>query len=353
MNFKLTWTLPLIAAASLCALRAPGDKLSFHPGSGTSLTRTYESRQEISLDEVEMTMNGQPFPTGTNEEMTMVQMQSLEIGDELAKVEDGTTQQLKRSFTKIHSSGEFTMNNPMMGGEQNHSVAAKSELEGKTVVFDWSAAKEGYKKSFSPEGPDVKLLEGLVEDVDFKAFLPAKAEVAEDESWSVDVASMKTVLLPGGNLALKPETEAEDSSQMNMFGDNPADAFGELEGEVKATYKGTRDVGGVACGVIALQFKVKSAQDMSDKVAAAMEKQSQAGVEISVDHMDVVLSLEGEGELLWDLRAGHASSFSMSAKVKNQIDMGMQIGMGEKNMAMERKMDMSGSYELKVGVARN
>jgi hypothetical protein len=43
----------------------------------------------------------------------------------------------------------------------------------------------------------------------------------------------------------------------------------------------------------------------------------------------------------------------MSAKVRNQIDMGMQIGMGEKNMEMERKMDMSGSYELKVSVSRN
>jgi hypothetical protein len=116
---------------------------------------------------------------------------------------------------------------------------------------------------------------------------------------------------------------------------------------------GTRDVDGTKVGVIALEFKVKSAQDMSDKVAEAMKQQSMQGVEISVDHMDVVLSLEGDGRLLWDLKNGHAHSFSMSAKVRNQIDMGMQIGMGEKNMEMERKMDMSGSYELKVSVSRN
>lgn len=283
----------------------------------------------------------------------MVQTQALEIGDEFAKVEGGKATQLVRSFAKISSSGEFTMNNPMMGGEQNNTVSAKSELEGKTVVFDWDEAASDFKKTFRPEGPEEKLLEGLVEDIDFKAFLPSKAEVAVDDSWSVEVEAMKTVLLPGGNLALKPEKADETGGEMNMFGDNPADAFGDLEGEVKATYKGSRDVDGTSCGVIALEFKVKSAQDMSDKVAEAMEKQNQQGVEISVDHMDVVLSLEGEGELLWDLQAGHVHSFSMSAKVKNQIDMGMQIGMGEKNMEMERKMDMSGNYELKVGVTRN
>jgi len=353
MKLKLVWTLPLLAATSLCALRAPGDKLSFHPTAGSTLTRSYESRQEISLDEVEMTMNGQPFPTGAGEEMTMVQTQSLEIGDEFAKIEGGKSLQLVRSFTKISSEGEFTMNNPMMGGEQNNTVTAKTELEGKTVVFDWDEAASEFKKSFKPEGPDEKLLEGLVEDIDFKAFLPEKAEVAEEDSWSVDVAAMKTVLLPGGNLSLKPEKDGEPGGEMNMFGDNPADAFGDLEGEVKATYKGARDVEGTSCGVIALEFKVKSAQDMSDKVAEAMEKQNTQGVEIRVDHMDVVLSLEGEGELLWDLKAGHVHSFSMSAKVKNQIDMAMQIGMGEKNMEMERKMDMSGSYELKLGVTRN
>src|SRR5688572_21701402 len=197
MKLQPAWLLPLFAAASLTALRAPADKVTFQPKEGLALTRTYESRQEIALDSVEMTMNGQPFPTG-GEEMTMVQTQALEIADEYLKVEGARPALLERSFSKIESSGEFTMTNPMMEGEQNNTVAAKSELDGKTVVFEWDGSTKEYKRTFKPEGPDTKLLDGLVEDMDFKEFLPKQDEVAEDDTWTVEVEAMKTVLLPGG-----------------------------------------------------------------------------------------------------------------------------------------------------------
>ncbi|HRI70553.1 MAG TPA: hypothetical protein PK156_40255, partial [Polyangium sp.] len=128
---------------------------------------------------------------------------------------------------------------------------------------------------------------------------------------------MRHVFLPCGDLAMKPVREAGDDESLNMFGDNPADAFGDLTGRVQATYKGRREVEGRSLGVIAVEFKVQTRRDMRDKVAKAWEEPAEEGVDLQVDKMDVTLSLEGEAELLWDIDARHAAAFAMTAKVQN------------------------------------
>lgn len=349
------------AALSLCGAAAShgaagaaieADRLDFRLDAGTRLTRKFESRQEISLDEVEMTMNGQPFPLPGKEAMTMVQAQRLQVADHFVAIQDGAPLKLVREFVAIGSEGEFTQQKPASGGEQTHTVRAESDLEGKQVVFERADREAEFTKRFEPEGPDEKLLVGLVEDADFRAFLPAAGEAAEDARWTVEVGEMRRVFLPCGDLVMKPVREAGEDESLNMFGDNPADAFGDLTGEVQATYKGRREVEGRSLGVIALEFKVQTRQDMRDKVAKAWEEAAQEGVDMQVDKMDVTLSLEGEAELLWDIDARHAAAFSMTAKVQNQVDMEMTVALGEKRMEMGRRMAMSGNYELETAIAQ-
>ncbi len=355
MNSNFTPLAALACAVSLAAFHgSAGDKLSFHVPSGSVLARSFESRQEVSQDDVEMLLNGQPIPAGTNNGMTLIQSQSLEIVDEFTAVEGSQPKSLKRSFQKIASSGEQSTKNPMDAGEQEDTQKARSELEGKTVVFEWDAAKSEFKKSFAPEGPEEKLLSGLVEDVDFRGFLPASGQASAEDSWQVDVAAMSSLFLPGGNLSLKPvegPDGVKDGGNMNMFESNPADAFSGLEGEVKATYKGSRDVDGVPCGVIALDFKVHSTKDLTDKLPKPGGNSGPMG-DVHVDHVKAFLALEGEGELIWDLGLGCARSLSMSAKIKNQMEVAMKIAQGDKSMDILRKMQMSGSYDLKVAVAK-
>ncbi|HTF90172.1 MAG TPA: hypothetical protein VK843_17285 [Planctomycetota bacterium] len=352
MNTKPVLVLPLLAAALLGAARQPADDLSFHVKSGTSLTRSFESRQEISLDDAEILLNGQPFPSGKRGGMTAIQGKALEIGDEFVEVENGAPRKLRRTFDKIESTGEQTTENPMDSGDQTDTWHAKSELAGKTVVFDWEEAKSQFKKSFDPEGPDSKLADGLVEDLDFRSLLPAKGKASEDESWKIDVSAIQALFLPGGDLVLRPveapEGEDEDDEPVGLLSESPTEAFKGLTGEVEATYKGTREVDGVSCGVIALEFKVSATRELPGRQPKAKGKDS----ELQVERLKAFLSLEGEGELIWDLSGGYARSFNASAKIKNQLEIPMKVANGDKTMDITRKMQMSGSYELKVAVAK-
>ena len=354
MRSILFRALVLVALAQLFAAGSPEDHVTFHVPAGTVLARHFESRKQISQDEVEMLLNGEPLPSGNDNGMALIQSQRLEVVDEFTAVETLRTVSLKRSFEKIASSGEQTTKNPMDAGSQEDTTRSRSELEGKTVVFQWDAAKERYVAHFEPEGPDVKLLSGLDLDLDFLSFLPPAGSVSAGDAWSLDVGAMERLFLPGGNLSLKPEEapdSAGDGAALSMFKIDPAEAFSGLDGDVEATYKGTREVDGVSCGVIAIEFKVHSARDLSDKLPRTVDD-SGASSELEVEHLKAFLALEGGGELIWDLAAGHARSFSLSARIKNQMELLLKVTNNDKTMDILRKMRMSGTYEMSVAISK-
>ena len=69
-HFK-TLLLPVLLAPVLVALAAPGDKLAFHPAEGTTLVKSFTSKSQFSLDDLSMTMNGQPMPMDMDMQMDM------------------------------------------------------------------------------------------------------------------------------------------------------------------------------------------------------------------------------------------------------------------------------------------
>ena len=226
---------------------------------------------------------------------------------------------------------------------------AKSELEGKTVVFTWDDARGEFDLRFDPEGPETRLLAGLTEDVDFRALLPEAASVESGDAWDVEARALAGVLLPGGNLALQA-TEGPTSGNAGAADplglDDPAQVLARLEGDVQATYKGSRDVEGTKCGVIALEFEVHANRELEGPFPEFSHG------ELEIENVKSFLSFEGDGELLWDLAAGHARTLTLSAKVKNQMDVTMKIVQGDRSMAIRKKMQMSGTYELQAGCER-
>ena len=133
MNSKCVLCLPLAAVGILAAFQHSADNLSFHVKSGTALLRSFESRQEVSQDDVEMLLNGQPIPTGEHG-MTLIQTQALEIVDEFGSVEGAQPKSLKRRFQKIDSSGEQTTKNPMDAGQQDAGLQRTAESRRRLAV---------------------------------------------------------------------------------------------------------------------------------------------------------------------------------------------------------------------------
>lgn len=356
---KLTrFALPT-ALLSTAAFASPlaETKFSFSVAEGASNVKTYKAVAQLGLDSIDMTINGSPPPMMPTIELTVTTKSEIVVSDDYLAMREGGPKKLKRTYDTLGSDTEMRMEMEIMGSTttQETPMKAKSELEGKSVLFSWNADEEEFKASF-PDGKDgEKLLEGLEEDMDMRAFLPSKA-VAEGDEWKVEPAALASIMAPGGNLKLMPEDMGGmDSMMMNSNMGTMSDWFTDsIEGEVTAKFVGLRkSEGGAKLGAIQLVVKVSNAVDLTEMVAAAMENVDlppEAG-EMDFDHLDLEIKLSGEGMLLWNLDAGQAHSLELSGDFSMMMNMGMSMNMqGMGSMDLEQTIQMSGTITQSASV---
>lgn len=352
MKHPIALSVAAVAIPALIAASLPADRVEFRPADGLSLTRTYTTKTELTLDDMEITMNGSPGPE-MEMEMDMTMTQRVVVSDSLGSLAEGRPAKLVRSYDELDQQSEFAMEIAMMpAGNQQKSIEATSELQGKKVVFTWDDEAQSYKTAFEGEG-DEALLEGLEEDMDLRALLPAD-EVTEGDTWQIEPKRLRALLAYGGNLKLKPS--AEDMGGQEMPGmDGMTDfssVFGELlEGEASGEYRGTRDVDGVNCQVIHIKLDIDASADISDKVQEAMKDLPNDQVQqIKIERMDMEMALEGEGDLYWDPAARVAHSFELTGTTTLNMDMGMTMSMGEQTMNLEQNFKLSGSFASSIAI---
>lgn len=356
MKLQRTLFAGIALAPALLALALPLDEVAFRPSDDLSVTRTIDSVRNFSLDDMEMTMNGQPLPMDLQMEMDMSMTQKTVVTDVFGAVADGRHGTLKRTYDELAQNGEFSMRMAMLpDGGQDATIEGASELEGKTVVFTWNAEESAYVPKLEGDGEE-ELLEGLDEDMDLRALLP-KASVSEGDTWDLDVKKLRSVLALGGNLKLVPQND--DMPEGGMPGmDNMGDFSKMLEdlieGEATAEYRGTREIDGVSCQVIGIKVDVNASADLTEQLEENVAQSLPDGMgEVEVEHVDMELEIEGEGQLYWNAAAGIAHSFEMNGTMTITMDMAFAISMGEQDMTMEQNLTMSGTFEDKVAVTRN
>jgi hypothetical protein len=329
--------------------------VAFTIAEGASNVKTYKSTVELSLDSLDMTMNGQDPPMMPEIDMSVTSTTEITVSDEYVAMREGAPSKLQRTYDALSSHTDMHMEMDMMGttNTQDMPMEASSELEGKTVVFSWSEDEEDYVATFPEEGGDEELLEGLFEDMDLRTFLPS-GPVSEGDEWSVPPAALAKLLAPGGNLKLLPEDLDMDAMMMNSNMGTMSDWFTEsIEGEVTAKLTGTRDgEDGEKLAVIALRVDVSNAVDLTEMVEAAMAEVDlppEAG-DMDFDHLDLELKLQGEGNLLWDLNGGHASSLELSGDLEMMMNIGMAINAQGMEMDIDQTIEMSGTINQTAGV---
>ncbi|MFN0242815.1 MAG: hypothetical protein ACKVWV_07985 [Planctomycetota bacterium] len=345
---RLLLSVGLLVPA-LLAFRLPAAKVRFAPAEGSSTVKTFESKGEFTLDSMSMTMNGSEMPE-MDMSMTVTSNQKIVVTDDYVALREGGTKTLKRRFDEIGNETAIAFKVEAMGQSQSNdkTVQSKSELTGKTVVFSWD--DDSYKKAFDPAEDNETLLEGLDEDMDLRVLLP-KNEVKEGEEWTLDVKTLVPLLVPGGNLSLKPEDSDEgDDMGMGMpgMGGNMSEWLSDLlEGDAKAKFLGERTVDDTKVAAIQVTIKIKSSKDISALVQEQLEKSKLPAVDsMNLDSMDVELEIEGEGELLWDLAKGRAHSFELSGPARMTMDMSMKLGVQGQTMSMQQSMQMSGTTNV-------
>ena len=341
MNARTKILLPL-ALPALWAFSAPADEVAFRPEAGLTLTKSFNSTVELSLDEMRMTMNGEEQDASMlGMEMTMTNVTELEFSDTYVRMADGQPGQLERVYESLGNTTSTSQSNQFTGS-MDMDIPSSSELEGETVLFTWDADEEAYVASYPEDADgDEELLEGLEEDADLRGFLPADA-VSEGDTWEIDPDYLVHLMAPGGDLKLLPE----DVEGMGPMGDPTSELgfqemLGDIEGEVACEYKGTED--GMA--VIAVTMEITSTNDLTDMIREQMagaDLPAEAG-DIDFTAMDVEMAIEGEGTLLWNARAGHFASFEFSADMEQVMDMGMSMSGPFGDMEMEHTITMSGN----------
>lgn len=339
---SLCLPLPLLLGS-----HAPATRIAFAVADGKSLTKTFEVKADMSLED--MTMGGAAGGMVPDMEMTMDVAYKVGVTDEYAKVEGGAPRKLKRTYDSLSSDVTTAMKMEIMGQsrDQNSSASATSELEGKSVLFTWDADKKEYKRAFDPAGGEEKLLEGLREDMDMRALLP-DGEVKEGEEWDLDAMRLVDVLAPGGNVSLKPKEGGDDAGMgMTSSGmENMAEMFGDdVEGKSKATFSGMREVDGVQMAVVKLKIDMKAKTDMTERVREQMKKgdlpPEVEGMEF--ESVDIEYAIEAEGELLWNVGGGHFHSLDLSGTTNFKSAQTMNLKVQGREMKIEQSMEFSGT----------
>jgi hypothetical protein len=327
----------LFVAASTILLAGrlhSSDEPRFAVEEKTSLAKSFERHMKLESKALRIFVEGQDEPIHPPGDLhiSIEDTGRLDVTDEYLSMGKGRPSKLKRTYDKIEEN-ETQSAHSGEGDEEggDHEKKQESALEGKTVFFTWSEETSAFVASFPKNGGDADLLEDLNEDMDMRSMLP-KGKVAEDESWDLDPKEFGSVLAPGGDLKLKDKDADE--------GSNPSigkEIRKHLDGKAHATWKGVREEGGKKVGVIALTADLVSEGEVESK-----------GDMAGKTHFKLKLALEGE--LLWDLAAGHFHAFQAIGKVQLDTAATATVKMGDQSAEMRQELDLEGETSYKASL---
>ncbi|MCP3917931.1 MAG: hypothetical protein GY711_20485 [bacterium] len=289
--------LLLLTPVFLLALTHQAADLVFAPEAGTTLTKTFRQDFEVELIDQELvfTINGeeQPEPDGGEFELVLKEHETITITDEYIAVEGGRATQLRRTYDELTTLSTQEISGPEIESDAEPEKG-ESELEGTTVLFQWSEDDEEYAVEFSGDDEgDEELLEDLDADADLTWFLPDD-EVDVGDSWELEASVFALLSSPGGDS--KVERPGDDDTE---------DAFGEqfdenLSGDVTCTLSEIEE--GVA--VIRIEMELETTVEEEDDMG---------GEEADVTSTSTYsFTFELEGELRWNVEANHADGLSLS-----------------------------------------
>lgn len=354
MKTKTLCASALLFAPALLAFQPRATSIAFTVAEGTSNTKTFSNTMTMSLDDMQMLLNGNESPMMPQIDMTIESGLTITVSDDYVKMGDGAPAKLKRTYDSLEQTRNMEMEMDIMGQVQNQDTAtgSESELVGESVLFTMSEGE--YIPTFAEGEGDEKLLENLAEDLDLRGLLP-DGEVDEGAEWKVDPVVLKDILVPGGDLKFIPE-EADDGDMMGMdseMGDFE-DWFSEdIEGEVLATFKGMKETeDGTKVAIISITIELANAVDLTEKMQEGLENADlppEAG-DMEMNSMDIEMELEGEATLLWDIAAGRAHSFEMESELSLLVDMSMSVSAQGMDMEIDQSMEFSGSMTASASV---
>ena len=331
--------LSLGTALALASLSSGPDEVRYAPKKGLKVTRTCETSGEFELESVRVTIDGEQRPVPGDPSGSVSIEEKFVVSDELVAVGSGRPEKLARTFDELHK--QQTVSEPGPGGELvEQTQKLTCELEGKRVVFTWNADDARFDvQAAADQKLDAKLLDGLDEDMDLRAFLPDKP-VAKGDSWDVAPAAFHAVLWPGGRL---PFHEADKDEPDAIEHELNAALYASLDGDAKVTYAGQREEDGVKVFVLHVKADLSRTGESVPSSEYTSEHGGAPGVKVKVE-----FTTQAEGDLLWSVE--HAHLISLKLEGKSAITQGISYPV--RGQSVEQVKKFSGKTRYSVAVER-
>jgi len=320
---RLTAPAALLTTATLLAAPLALEGLTFAPKSGTSLSKTFSTSIEVTVEELDLLVNGEDQSAAMGGESpvgkSMTFEEELVVEDTYDEVADGRPTSMVRKFVSMEDSqsGDLVP-------EENMESDGFSELEGLSVRATWDEDAEEYDLAFEDGEGDEDLLEKIGVDMDMLALLPADGAEAGD-SWTIPVEQLDSLLAPGRAME-------GDDEQLDMLPDEVSsmleDTFDDME--VECSFEEIVERDGVELAMIQLELEFDEMMDVSDLLMDVITNMGELpeGLDASIDVADISLACSGEGVLLWNLEAGRFQTmeFEMEAEIEVEIAGGAEMG---------------------------
>ena len=340
--------LPLIAAAP-AAIQAP----AYAPKDGSTLVKSFVLTMNTAIDDSTTLVNGDDSQSPSIESETLI-VRKLQVSDHIVSCESGRPTKLVRSYDGlgINIESPLQMSGPV-SVEADLAFEGVSPLDALEVEFTWDSDAETYKRAWVGGEGDSSHLDGLAEDLDLRALLP-DGEVSVGDSWAVDPEAFVDLLYSGGDL----------SFEMSSTGDSPPAGVGNIEdqpspresfdklGDCKVTARlaEPRSDGGRRLAVISFTADLEGSLDNSEAVLKTLGEMVPGGT-FNVELANTDTFVEGKGEMLWDMAAGHAASLTFEGELTASQEQRASLSFGGQELDIESTTNTSGTVELKVEIS--
>ena len=331
--------LSLGTALALASFASGPDEVRYAPEKGLKVTRTCETSGEFELESVSVTVDGEERPAPGNPSGSLSIEEKFVVSDELVAVGSGRPEKLARTFDVLHK--QQTSSEPGPDGRvMEQAQKLTCDLEGKRVVFTWNADDKRFDvQAAADQKLDAKLLDGLDEDMDLRAFLPDKP-VAKGDSWDVEPAAFHAVLWPGGRLPFHDKDKDEPDAIEHELN---AALYASLDGDAKVTYAGQREEDGVKVFVLHVKADLSRTGESVPSSEYTSEHGGTPGAKVKLE-----FTTQAEGDLLWSVEHTHLISLTLEGRAAVTQGISYEV----RGQSVEQVRKYSGKTRYSFAVAR-
>jgi hypothetical protein len=316
----------LCVALLLAVASAPATTLRFAPAEKSSVQKTLSTDSKIHSTSVNLTVDGRELPKELIGSMkfSMDGREKAVLTDRYVKVAGGRPVELDRTYDELVSTSHESQTMPGQEEPVEKDEAKSSDLEGATVRFSWKSEKEEYETSFAGDDHEKSLLEGIREDMDFRAFLPSE-DVKVEDTWTLKGAAFGQIFSPSGELHFHEEGKEPKSSK--SFDQELAE---NMAGTGKAVFESIREKDGRKLAVVAIEAELTT---------SGKEPEQQLNCKVT---------MKVKGQMLWDIVANHVDTIDLTSDIAMEMSGEQKQDMGGAEHTVEIHIELEGEVHLEL-----